>query len=243
MLKNAIEKIEEMAKPLIREVEGRVFCIGAHGAEEIRPSLDVPAPLRLNSLDALVKMIRTEALTKYEGRGPIYVHVPSHLRAEAFLQPQAREHRPDVYIVDATDVPGWDAETKLAFERAAVALQTRFQDSPDRAYTLQLLSQITTGAKVTYNDIGVATTVVTQKGVSLQQNATIKPLVKLRPYRTFQELEQPEGLFLIRIDDRGISFTEADGGMWKLEARKRVREYLEQALEAEIQDGRVVVML
>ena len=140
-------------------------------------------------------------------------------------------------------VPGWDAETKLTFERAAVALQTRFQDSEDRAYTLQLLSQITTGAKITYNDIGVATTIVTQKGVSLQANATIRPLVRLRPYRTFQEIEQPLGLFLIRIDERGISFVEADGGMWKLEARKTIKEYLEEHLADEIEAGRVTVML
>ena len=84
---------------------------------------------------------------------------------------------------------------------------------------------------------------VTQKGVSLQQNSTIRPLVKLRPYRTFQEVEQPEGLFLIRIDERGITFTEADGGMWKLAARKTVKAYLEEALKDMIDDGRVVVMM
>ena len=132
---------------------------------------------------------------------------------------------------------------KLPFDRAAVALQTRFQDSEDREYTLQLLSQISTGAKVTYNDTGVATTIVTQRGVSLQQNSTIRPIVKLRPYRTFQELEQPAGLFLIRIDERGISFAEADGGMWKLAARKSIKAYLETALASEIDSGNVRVML
>lgn len=111
------------------------------------------------------------------------------------------------------------------------------------AKTLELLSQITTGAKITYNDIGVATTIVTQKGVSLQANATIRPLVRLRPYRTSQEIEQPLGLFLIRIDERGISFVEADGGMWKLEARKTIKEYLEEHLADEIEAGRVTVML
>ena len=96
---------------------------------------------------------------------------------------------------------------------------------------------------ITYNDIGVATTVVTQKGVALQQNQTIKPLVRLRPYRTFQEVEQPEGLFLIRIDERGITFTEADGGMWKLEARKTVVAYLADALKEELESGNVKIML
>ena len=148
-----------------------------------------------------------------------------------------------LYKAAAVDVPGWDAEAKLPFERAAVALQTRFQESQDRAYTLQLLSQITTGAKVTYNDTGIATTVVSQKGVSLQQNSTIRPLVKLRPYRTFQEVEQPEGIFLIRIDERGISFVEADGGMWKLTARSTIKEFFEEQFKEEIVAGLVVVML
>lgn len=49
--------------------------------------------------------------------------------------------------------------------------------------------------------------------------------------RTFQEVEQPEGIFLIRIDERGITFTEADGGMWKLTARKTVKAYLENELK------------
>lgn len=240
MLKSAIEKIQEMVKPHIVNIDGHDYMVSAEQFQEILPAIDLPDCLELHSLDAMVKMVRTEAMIRND---LVYIHVPTHLTAQAYLQPVDRQLRPVLYEAKATDVPGWDAETKLSFERAAVALQTRFQDSADRAYTLQLLSQITTGAKVTYNDIGVATTVVTQKGVSLQQNATIKPLVALSPYRTFQELEQPMGLFLIRIDDRGISFVEADGGMWKLEARKRIKEYLESALSAEIEAERVVVML
>ena len=89
----------------------------------------------------------------------------------------------------------------------------------------------------------MATTIVSQKGVSLQQNQTIKPLVRLRPYRTFQEVQQPEGLFLIRIDERGITFTEADGGMWKLDARRTVLQYLQERLCEQIEAGRVVAML
>ena len=158
-------------------------------------------------------------------------------------QHDLREDRIFYYEAAAKDVPGWDGEVKMPFDRAAVALQTRFQDGGDRGYALTLLSQITCGAKVTYNDTGIATTVVTNKGVSLQQNSTIRPIVKLRPYRTFQEVEQPEGLFLIRIDERGITFTEADGGMWKLDARRTIKAYLEAALKDDIDAGRVVVMM
>lgn len=45
------------------------------------------------------------------------------------------------------------------------------------------------------------------------------------------------------VSDRYISFTEADGGMWKLHARQTIKEYLENALKDEISMGAVVVTL
>ena len=246
MLKEAIEKIEELAKPIILDKDGCTYAVNKDGeAQEIIPEAGYQSCLSLNSLDALVQMVRTEGVSVDRSADKLYLSVKDHMTVACFGHPQKdlREERINYYEARAKDVPGWDGEVKMAFDKAAVALQTRFQDGGDRDYTLTLLSQITCGAKVTYNDIGVATTVVTQKGVSLQQNSTIRPLVKLRPYRTFQEVEQPEGLFLIRIDERGITFTEADGGMWKLAARKTIKAYLEEALKDMIDDGRVVVMM
>lgn len=244
MLKEAICKIEEMAKPTIINVGERTFTVTSDGeATEIKSSVAVQEPIELNSLDALIQMVKTEG-ARYTG-DTLYLSVVDHLCVSCFGHPREalNEQRIRYFRALATDVPGWDAVTKMPFDQAAVALQTRFQDSEDRAYALTLLSQITCGAKVTYNDTGVATTIVTQKGVSLQQNSTIRPIVKLRPYRTFQEVEQPEGLFLIRIDERGITFTEADGGMWKLDSRRTVKAYLEDALKDEVEAGKVVVMM
>lgn len=246
MLKEAIEKIEELAKPIILDKDGCTYAVNKDGeAQEIIPEAVYQSCLSLNSLDALVQMVRTEGVRGDRCADKLYLSVKDHMTVACFGHPQKdlREARIFYYEAQAKDVPGWDSEVRMPFDKAAVALQTRFQDGGDRDYALTLLSQITCGAKVTYNDIGVATTVVTQKGVSLQQNSTIRPLVKLRPYRTFQEVEQPEGLFLIRIDERGITFTEADGGMWKLAARKTIKAYLEDALKDMIDDGRVVVMM
>ena len=64
MLKAAIEKIQEMTKPMIQNVEGRIFAVSPNAAQEIRPTLDNPRLLPLNSLDALVKLVKTEALQR-----------------------------------------------------------------------------------------------------------------------------------------------------------------------------------
>ncbi len=108
---------------------------------------------------------------------------------------------------------------------------------------MKLLSDICCGAKVVYNDNGIATTVTTQKGVALQSNEQIRPIITLKPYRTFQEVEQPESIFLIRVNERGITFTEADGGMWKLKARQTVKAFLEEQLAEEVAGNGVYIAL
>lgn len=236
---------EQEAPPaLITTVNGSTFRITDDGnVKEILPTIFHPDTLDLNSLDALVTMVRTEAS---EMDAPLYIAVPDCKTVRCFGQSKdydERCFRQVYYEAHATDVPGWEAKTALGFEEAQIALRTRFQETPDTLYAMKLVSDISLGAKVIYNDNGIATTITTQKGVALQTNEQIRPLVKLRPYRTFQEVEQPESIFLIRVSDRGISFIEADGGMWRLTARETIKKYLEGRLEQEVSEGSVHVVL
>lgn len=245
MLKEFIQHIQATTQPIIKEIGGATFSINADGsANEIQPFIDHPDTLPLHSLDALVKLVQTEA-AKMAAPSPLYITIPDHLTVRCFGQPdaEARFFRQVYYEAKATDVPGWDEKVHLGFEEAQIALRTRFQETTDTIYAMKLLSDITTGAKIVYNDNGIATTVTTQKGVALQSNEQIRPIITLKPYRTFQEIEQPESIFLIRVNERGISFTEADGGMWKLHARETIKAFLENALEAEVAAGEVFIAL
>lgn len=243
MLKDFIAHIQETTRPQIVEISGRNFSIAPGGtAIEIRPTIDHPDTLPLHSLDALVKLVRTEAS---KAETPLYITIPDHLTVRCFGQPRpdARCFRQVYYEAKATDVPGWGEKVQLGFEEAQIAMRTRFQETADTIYALKLLSDICCGAKVIYNDNGIATTVTTQKGVALQSNEQIRPIITLKPYRTFQEVEQPESIFLIRVNERGITFTEADGGMWKLKARQTVKAFLEEQLAEEVAGNSVYIAL
>lgn len=242
MLKEAIEKIVSLASPEIRTMEGRTFSIGSDGYQEIRATPDRPEMLTLNSLDSLVKMVKTEGL---QDDAPLYITIPNPTTVLCFAKfnRDDRCFRQLYYQANGTDIPGWGERVEIPFEEAMIALRTRFQETNDTTYALKLLSEITTGAKMTFNDNGIATTVMTKKGIDLQTNQPIRPIISLRPYRTFQEIEQPESQFLIRVSERGIAFIEADGGMWKLHARQAIKEFLEKEFAEEIHDGTVVVAL
>lgn len=70
--------------------------------------------------------------------------------------------------------------------------------------------------------------------------------VKLRPYRTFMEIEQPESAYVFRVKDseKGPYFklVEADGGLWKSIVMKRIKEYLEYELNDELEKYHITVI-
>lgn len=57
-------------------------------------------------------------------------------------------------------------------------------------------------------------------------------------------LEMSRGAIIERVDEEGrIGLFEADGGVWKLEAKRNVKEYLDSALSGLVEAGKAVVMM
>jgi hypothetical protein len=111
------------------------------------------------------------------------------------------------------------------------------------AYLLDLLSRMTDENSVSTKDNGVTQTVEARQGVALNALVEVKPRIQLQPFRTFLEVPQPESEFLLRVDpNEGIGFFEADGGVWKLEAKRNIADYFEKNLKDLIEAGKVVVM-
>ena len=57
-------------------------------------------------------------------------------------------------------------------------------------------------------------------------------------------MEQPASDFLLRLDKDGRpALYEADGGAWKLEAKRNIAAYLGEKLADLVERGSVVVMI
>ena len=85
----------------------------------------------------------------------------------------------------------------------------------------------------TYSDDGCTQVATMTVGVAAKADAIVPNPVLLRPYRTFQEVEQPVSQFVFRIGDRGtpeFKLVEAEGGIWKTEAVRKIKDYLELVL-------------
>jgi hypothetical protein len=236
MLAKMIDKIVSLKETKTFEIGGQTYADAA--LTRIPPHVDRPACIEVSGLDGICKLIRTE-LAKLDT--VVMVQAKAHNEVEVMTTYQPDFSRNMLYRARA-DAPGLRTGFR-GREVALIELRSLFIPGEGTAYLLDLLSRMTDENSVTTRDNGVTQQVEAKQGVSLNVMVDVKPRVMLRPFRTFLEVEQPESEFLIRVDaEEGIGFFEADGGIWKLEAKRNIAKYFETQLADLIEAGKVVVM-
>lgn len=236
MLAKFIEKITELAQPKTYTVDGKTYS--NETLFEVKPETDRPMCFNVHSLAAIVELVRTE---RGNGTVPLYVSVDDATSVAVYGTYNGDMSR-NLFYEARCDVPGFRGGFR-DIEEAIIQLRSLFVPDEGVTYVLDLLSRIGKNDSIQITDNGVTQTVEAAQGVSLKAMEKIKPRVKLRPFRTFLEVEQPESDFLLRVDkDKGVGLFEADGGVWKLEAKRNIAEYFKRELKDLIDSGDVVIL-
>ena len=227
--------------------DNKTYNIGdqTYSDNELKP---VEAPryylrgVEFSSLDAIIKMVKAELSMFTDGTFPLYVRVTDYKTVDVFSAPDDRARREWPYSAvckDSSFKEGYRTQ-----QEAIIELRSRFFPTDDVNYLLSLISTINNEQGVKSEDNGVTQTITAKSGVSMLQTVAIKPRVLLQPFRTFREVPQPESEFILRLDEHGnVGLYEADGGVWKMEAKDNILEFLSCGLREEIDKGLVVIMV
>jgi hypothetical protein len=101
----------------------------------------------------------------------------------------------------------------------------------DLDYVLKVASSITAEHATSNDDDGFAQCVAVKQGITLKAETILKPMIKLAPYRTFAEIDQPlsQFVFRARINNGNVALAlfEGDGGRWKLGAVASIKAWLD----------------
>lgn len=238
MLKDAIQYLVSLKDNKTYTINGETYS----DRELHRIPRYVPHPFSLgvSGLDSIVKLVRNE-LDMFDNL-PLFIRVDGARKVSVFSTYDDEMYRDNLYEASC-DVPDF-REGFRDQENAIIELRSKFAPGDGVDYLLDLLSRISKDNGVTTRDNGVSQEVEARTGVSLKQLVQVKPRVQLRPYRTFLEVEQPESEFILRLDNDGnVGLFEADGGMWKMQAKASIVAYFEEKLAEEITGGKVVVMM
>ncbi len=229
-----LEKIEEMAKPVILDVNGSKYS-----SKNIVPVFEsTPLKLPIQSLTGIVDFILKSGDVKVED---VIVHIVSHNEVAVYSKLFGNFKQRDCYAfakcedMDFTFGKFYDSES---FNIAMQACFTEYDQSSkygiagiDKADVLKFSRSVCARAEAGVDDDGITQEVTVKTSIVSKENAVLPNPVKLCPYRTFAEIEQPESSFVFRVNNGlGFALFEADGGAWKNEARKRIKEYLTTAI-------------
>ena len=239
MLAEAIQKILELAHNNEHSIGGETYTDKI--VHHVPKHIDKPDAFALSGLDGIAKVVDMEMPSL---NAPVVIRVTDPATVDVFSTYLGDMSRYKAYAAHA-DVPGFrDGYAEHA--ETIIRLRSRFAPNEGQAYLLEILRSMNMEQSARSDDNGVTQTITARQGIALNQTVTVKPIVKLKPYRTFFEVEQPESEFLLRIDNNGrVGLFEADGGAWKLQAKKSIADYFENnpVLKQHIEDGLVIVTL
>lgn len=243
-IKQAIEFITGLAvraeKPETIEIAGKTYCtkdLRRYGAP---PKAD---PIKATTLTSLVDYIKE---SRGELRERMIIQVVSPTKVLLYSGLLAERDRETLFEVNAM-LPHFNYGNEYEQEAFLIAMQSCFEESDDREAVTILASNIVNTQQATYSDDGITQQAVIKTGITTKEPALVPNPVKLFPYRTFLEVEQPGSEFVFRISTGRsgapvFKLVTADGGLWQAEAVDNVKNYLVEAL-ADIPDREQITII
>ncbi len=225
MIKQALEYIVGMRAPEVLEINGETYS--DKRLERICHNPKAKA-IELTTLTSLVEYIKAKIDTM-DDKMIIHVSSPECVRLYSMLDlDRVREYLVEVHA----QVPEFRYGRYMDHENFLIALQSKFIPNDDRELLLRFTGTVENGTVAQYGDDGVTQKATIKTGIASKGEAVVPNPVRLRPFRTFIEVEQPESAFVFRMrqdSDDGVecAIFEADGGAWKNAAMKNIKEYLQ----------------
>lgn len=226
----AMQKFYDMTRkdPVI-EIEGRPYRLpGYEPAHE--PTVTA---LETHTLQGIVDAVNADFEFDLDHTSHVHVLSPTQvfLETESF-GPFLQRH---TLVSSTAYVTKFRFGDEYNIEEFIISMLSQFIQNEDRDNLLKLASSITSTTSGTVNDTGISQHMEIKKGISMREKVEVQNPFILKPYRTFQEIEQPASEFVFRVHDderRGItcSLHEADGAKWKVEATESIKFFFIKAL-------------
>ena len=228
MIKEALQYLVELGKAEEHTINGDTYSDKPlHRIDMYIPKANA---IEMHTLTSLVDYIKSDVDRMSD---KMIVEVASPTKVNLYSQLDYNRDREKLVSVSAR-VPEFSFNNFMDQEKFCINLQSKFIDDPqtDRSLILKFAGTVEAGTVAEYGDDGITQKATVKTGIASKGDAIVPNPVKLRPYRTFLEVEQPISEFIFRMkqdkyDGINCAIFEADGGAWQIAATKAIKEYLQ----------------
>jgi hypothetical protein len=231
MLKSFAQYIVGLSAPIVQQINGETYS-----DKQLHRIKHIPyaREITMNTLSSLIEYIKSGVDTF---SGKMIIHVQSPTQVSMYSALDVERNREAVVEVRA-NVPEFSFNRFDNHESFVIGVQSKFVNDPatDKALLLKFAGTVEAGSVAEYGDDGISQKATVKTGIASKGDAIIPSPARLKPFRTFVEVEQPISSFIFRMkDDRcgGVqcALFEADGGAWKIAAMEAIKAYLVRELE------------
>ena len=227
IIKEALQWIVESQQPkIIKDGDWSYVSENLHRLDE---SLRAE-PLEMSTLSGLVDYIKA-ATNEMDDDMLVHVVSPTEVR---LISPLDADRKRECMVKVRAELPDITYGKFVDTESFLISLRAKFIQNEGTEALLRFAGTIESGTLASYGDDGISQSATVKKGITGKESALVPNPVKLRPYRTFLEVQQPESEFVFRMKDFdgnvACAIFEADGGAWKREAMKNIKNHLEVEL-------------
>lgn len=231
-----VKEIERLVKEgLVIPVNGKYYS-----ACNLKTVVDERAvkTIGLNTLTGLVNYLNTniDKLNVEELLCIVNGHDEVSLVSKIISDTRSRDNVINVNLME--DGHEFDYGQFVDHETFCIKLKSLFVLTPDLTNLIQFVSKLKIENSIGVEDDGITQSATVKKGMSGALFETMKSpaVVNLKPYRTFNEIEQPESNFLFRMrtdhnKNPQCALFEADGGAWRFEAMELIKGYLSKEVK------------
>lgn len=198
-----------------------------HNLKELVPK-NYPVKLHLSTLDSLIDYYKNNINEVNEQRTIVVVDNPREIYV--YTEDDELAKRTLLVSVEA-DLPSISFGKFMPSDEFNIMLQSKFLNEYDRENVIDFASHLVIEDGSDVEDDGISQITTVKQGVASRAKAKAPNPVTLAPYRTFLEVEQPSSEFILRLNKNAqLALFEADGGFWKLQAVRVVKQYLSESL-------------
>jgi len=230
MIKDAIEKIEQMAAVTHHFFSGRGYT-----NKPIHPVMEpTAAKISIDTLTGLVDYLNAN-VDNLTSSGLI-IHVASFQCVDllsALISPWKQR---ETFIRVECDTLKFPFGQFMNVESFVIRLQSQFVQDENTAMLLKIVGNVSDSVVKQFSDDGITQQATVKTGVSRVENVAVPNPVTLAPYRTFLEIDQPISKFVFRMRSGSpneaptCALFEADGGMWEKEAIERIKNWIKERI-------------
>ncbi len=242
MIKEALEYIIALKQPRTETVYGDTYCSSKDNLYRVEKELRADS-LRMSTLTSLIDYIKTDIDQLSNDKDKLIVHVISPTQVLLISELDGDRKRETLIDVNA-NLPKIRFNEFIDQESFIIMIQSMFENDGDKSIVLQVAGNVEDGTVANYKDDGITQKATIKTGLASKDDVEVPNPVRLKPYRTFHEIQQPECSFVFRMKNGmhgGVTCAlfEADGGAWKNETMDQIALYLKNEFE---ENNKVIVL-